>query len=101
MVMLICRYFRATYGSSIDLFAGLSTPIVERFKPADELGSKLQAALAEISGRQVGMQAMTTAIRKQVLACHARPSESEPAQRLGGALSYPELPSNRPCVRRY
>jgi AraC family transcriptional activator of mtrCDE len=67
MVMLICGYFRATYGSSIDLFAGLSTPIVERFEPADELGSKLQAALAEISGRQVGMQAMTTAILKQVL----------------------------------
>jgi AraC family transcriptional activator of mtrCDE len=66
-VMLICGYFRATYGSSIDLFAGLSTPIVERFEPADELASKLQAALAEISGRQVGMQAMTTAILKQVL----------------------------------
>src|SRR3954463_15064496 len=67
MVTLICGYFRATYGSSIDLFAGLSTPIVERFEPGDELGSKLQAALAEISGRQVGMQAMTTAILKQVL----------------------------------
>src|SRR5262245_20858676 len=67
MITLICGYFRATYGSSIDLFAGLSTPIVERFEPSDELGSKLQAALAEISGRQVGMQAMTTAILKQVL----------------------------------
>ncbi|MCS3691147.1 helix-turn-helix domain-containing protein [Bradyrhizobium elkanii] len=66
-VILICGYFRATYGSSIDLFADLSTPIVERFEPDDELGSKLQAALAEISGRQVGMQAMTTAILKQVL----------------------------------
>jgi hypothetical protein len=31
------RYFRATDGSSIDLFAGLRTPIVERFEPADEL----------------------------------------------------------------
>src|SRR5216110_416096 len=53
MVVLICGYFRATYGTSIDLFAGLSTPIVERFEPGDELGSKLQAALAEISSRQV------------------------------------------------
>ena len=26
MVMLICGYFRASYGSSIDLFPGLSTP---------------------------------------------------------------------------
>lgn len=67
MVILICGYFRATYGLSIDLFADLSMPIVERFEPGDELGSKLQAALAEISGRQVGMQAMTTAILKQVL----------------------------------
>jgi AraC family transcriptional activator of mtrCDE len=74
MVMLICGYFRATYGSSIDLFAGLSTPIVERFKPADELGSKLQAALAELSGQQVGMQAMTTAIMKQVLVTLVRRS---------------------------
>jgi AraC-like DNA-binding protein len=74
MLMLICGYFRATYGSSIDLFAGLSTPIVERFEPADELGSKLQAALVEISGRQVGMQAMTTAILKQVLVTLVRRS---------------------------
>jgi AraC family transcriptional activator of mtrCDE len=73
-VMLICGYFRATYGSSIDLFAGLSTPIVERFEPGDELGPKLQAALAEISGRQVGMQAMTTAILKQVLVTLVRRS---------------------------
>jgi AraC family transcriptional activator of mtrCDE len=74
MLMLICGYFRATYGSSIDLFAGLSTPIVERFEPADELGSKLRAALAEISARQVGMQAMTTAILKQVLVTLVRRS---------------------------
>jgi AraC family transcriptional regulator, activator of mtrCDE len=74
MVKLICGYFRATYGSSIDLFAALSTPIVERFEVADELGSKLQAAVAEISGRQVGMQAMTTAILKQVLVTLVRRS---------------------------
>jgi AraC family transcriptional regulator, activator of mtrCDE len=30
--------FRATYGLSTELFAGLSTPIVERFEPADEWG---------------------------------------------------------------
>ena len=35
--------------------------MVEPFESEDELGSKSQAALAEISGRQVGMQAMTTA----------------------------------------
>lgn len=74
MVMLICGYFRATYGFSIDLFGSLSTPIVERFEPSDELGSKLQTALAEISGRQVGMQAMTTALLKQVLVTLVRRS---------------------------
>lgn len=76
MVRLICGYFRASYGSSIDLFAGLSTPIVECFEPADQLGSKLQAALVEIGGRQVGMQAMTTAILKQVLVTLVRRSLS-------------------------
>jgi AraC family transcriptional activator of mtrCDE len=73
-IMLICGYFRATYGFSIDLFAGLSTPIVERFEPADELGPKLQAVLAELGGRQVGMQAMTTAILKQVFVTLVRRS---------------------------
>jgi AraC family transcriptional activator of mtrCDE len=76
MLMLICGYFRATYGSSIDLFASLTAPIVERFEPADELGSKLQAVLAEISDRQVGMRAMTTAILKQVLVTLVRRSLS-------------------------
>src|SRR4051794_33920616 len=32
MVMLICGYFPSSYGSTIDLFAGLSAPIVERFE---------------------------------------------------------------------
>ena len=88
-VVLICGYFRATYGSSIDLFAGLSTPIVERFELADGLGLKLRAAVAEISGRRVGMQAMTTAILKQVLVTLVRRS-SEFDQCLAGALFYPE-----------
>ena len=82
MVVLISGYFRATYGLSIDLFAGLSAPIVERFEPADELGSKLQAALAEISGGQVGMQAMTTAILKQVLVTLVRRSLNSTSVRL-------------------
>ena len=89
MVMLICGYFRASYGSSIDLFPGLSTPIVERFEHADEPGSKLQATLAEISGRQLGMQAMTAAILKQVLVTLVRRS-IEFDQRLARTLFYPE-----------
>src|SRR5262245_18341732 len=30
-VILICGYFRATYGASIDLFRTLTSPIVEQF----------------------------------------------------------------------
>ena len=67
MVMLICGYFRASYGRSIDLFATLPSPIVERFETADDLEHMLRSALAEISARQVGAEAMAMALLKQVL----------------------------------
>ncbi|MGC1955921.1 MAG: cupin domain-containing protein, partial [Gammaproteobacteria bacterium] len=67
MVMLICGYFRASYGRSIDLFATLPSPIVERFETADDLEHTLRSALAEISAQQVGAEAMATALLKQVL----------------------------------
>jgi AraC family transcriptional activator of mtrCDE len=66
-VMLICGYFRASYGTSINLFESLSTPIVERFDTSDELDHKLKAALAEIGAQQVGVSAMTATLMKQVL----------------------------------
>jgi AraC family transcriptional activator of mtrCDE len=64
---LICGYFRASYGKSIDPFATLPCSIVERFEGTDEVDRKLKSALAEVSARQVGMEAMTTALLKQVL----------------------------------
>ena len=67
MVMLICGYFRASYGRSIDLFATLPSPIVERFETADDLEHMLRSALAEISAQQVGAEAMALALLKQVL----------------------------------
>jgi transcriptional regulator GlxA family with amidase domain len=73
---LICGYFRASYGMSIDLFAKLPSPIVERFETADDLEHKLKSALAEISAQQVGMRAMTTALLKQVLVTLLRRSLS-------------------------
>jgi AraC family transcriptional activator of mtrCDE len=76
MVMLICGYFRASYGMSIDLFAKLPSPIVERFETADDLEHKLKSALVEISAQQVGMRAMTTALLKQVLVTLLRRSLS-------------------------
>jgi AraC family transcriptional activator of mtrCDE len=66
-VIMICGYFRASYGSSMDLFATLASPIVERFDATDQLGYRLEAALAELVDQQVGMEAMATALLKQVL----------------------------------
>src|SRR5262245_35173927 len=66
-VIMICGCFHASYGSSIDLFATLASPIVERFDATDQLGYRLEAALAELVDRQVGMEAMATALLKQVL----------------------------------
>lgn len=66
-VMLICGYFRATYGRSIDLFESLSMPIVEQFKAGDDLEHRLKAALREIGAQEIGAGAMTTTLLKQVL----------------------------------
>jgi AraC family transcriptional activator of mtrCDE len=76
MVMLICGYFRASYGTAIDLFATLPSPIVERFETADDLEHQLKSALAEIKAPQVGTAAMTTALLKQVLVTLLRRSLS-------------------------
>lgn len=66
-VMLICGYFRASFGSSIDLFESLSMPIVEQFKAGDDLEHRLKAALREIGAQEIGAGAMTTTLLKQVL----------------------------------
>jgi len=64
---MICGYFRASYGTSIDLFARLAVPIVEKFDAADQLDQKLKSALAELIAQEVGFGAMTMALMKQVL----------------------------------
>jgi AraC-like DNA-binding protein len=75
-VVLICGFFRAFYGTSIDLFGTLHAPIVEQFETADTLDSKLRSALAELRAGQIGMEAMTTALLKQVLVTLIRRSLS-------------------------
>jgi AraC family transcriptional regulator, activator of mtrCDE len=67
LVMLICGYFRALYGASIDVFESLPSPIVERFDADDQLDQKLKAAMAELMTQQVGTDAMTAALMKQIL----------------------------------
>jgi AraC family transcriptional regulator, activator of mtrCDE len=66
-IVMICGYFRATYGTSIDLFATLPVPIVEMFTAADQLDHKLKSAMEELIAQEVGSGAMSTALLKQVL----------------------------------
>jgi AraC family transcriptional regulator, activator of mtrCDE len=73
-VIMICGYFRASYGASIDLFARLPVPIVEKFDAADQLDQKLRSALAELIAQEVGFSAMTMALMKQVLVAILRRS---------------------------
>jgi AraC family transcriptional regulator, activator of mtrCDE len=66
-IMLICGYFSALLGSSVDLFAALPSPIVEQFMPDDRVDVKLEAALRELVAQEVGTGAMVAALLKQVL----------------------------------
>lgn len=66
-VMLICGYFSALVGSSVDLFTALPSPIVEHFDQADQIDAKLNAALQELELQEVGTDAMAAALLKQVL----------------------------------
>jgi mannose-6-phosphate isomerase-like protein (cupin superfamily) len=65
-VVVICGYFRASYGTSIDLFATLRSPIMEQFEALDHLAHNLQVVLGELATREIGMRAMTSAVLKQV-----------------------------------
>jgi AraC family transcriptional activator of mtrCDE len=65
-VSVICGYFRASYGLSIDLFSTLRSPIVEQFEGFEHLADNLQSILAELAARRVGMKAMTAAALKQI-----------------------------------
>jgi AraC family transcriptional activator of mtrCDE len=73
-VILICGYFSASYGTSIDLFARLPVPIVEKFDAIDQLDQKIKSALAELVTQEIGSGAMTMALMKQVLVTIVRRS---------------------------
>jgi AraC family transcriptional activator of mtrCDE len=66
-LIMICGYFRASYGASIDLFEALNSVVVEQFDTTDQLDHRLKSALAELVAQEVGMSAMTTSLMKQVL----------------------------------
>jgi len=73
-IILICGFFHAAYGSSTDLFAALSTPIVEEFDASDRLDHALKAALAELISQEAGAGAMSSALLKQVIVALLRRS---------------------------
>jgi AraC-like DNA-binding protein len=75
-IILICGYFRASYGASIELFANLRSPIVEMFNEQEHLDRHLKSALAEFVAQEVGSSAMTAALMKQVLVTILRRSLS-------------------------
>lgn len=65
-IVMVCGYFRASYGGSIELFDMLQVPIVEQFDAADNLEDELRSILGEIHANDVGMGAMTRNLLKQV-----------------------------------
>jgi AraC family transcriptional activator of mtrCDE len=75
-LILVCGYFKAAYGATIDLFPSLVAPIVEQFDATDQLDHKLRAALDELVAQEVGAGAMATALLKQVLVALLRRSLS-------------------------
>jgi AraC-like DNA-binding protein len=66
-LMVICGYFLALYGPSLNLFESLRTPIVEHFDEQDRLDLKLREALDELLAQEVGTGTTTAALLKLVL----------------------------------
>lgn len=75
-IVLICGFFQASYGSSVNLFGNLSSPIVERFDARDQLDHNLKSALAELVSQEIGSGAMSAALLKQVVVVLLRRSIS-------------------------
>jgi AraC family transcriptional activator of mtrCDE len=92
-ITLICGYFRASYGISLDLFANLSAPIVETFGDEDQLDRKLCSALDELMAQQVGSRAMSSSLLKQVLVAIMRRSLASPDRWMArfAALTDPKI----------
>lgn len=66
-LMLICGYFQASYGASLNLFSTLNTPIVEQFDTSQHIDHTLGLVLQELMDQEVGTGAMTAALLKMVL----------------------------------
>src|ERR1700761_4039419 len=74
MTVMICGYFNAAFGASINLFDTLSTPIVEQFDASDRLDVYLRTAFDELVAQEIGAGAMSGALLKQVTVALVRRS---------------------------
>ena len=74
VIVLICGYFHASYGSSTDLFGALTTPLVEQFDEGDQVDETLKTLLMELVEQEVGFGAMSAALLKQVVVALLRRS---------------------------
>jgi len=74
MTVMICGYFSAAFGASINLFDNLTAPIVEQFDPSQRLDVYLRTALDELMTQEVGAGAMSGALLKQVIVALVRRS---------------------------
>ena len=66
-INLVCGFFHASYGQTTDLFAGLNAPIVEKFGAEDQIDIRLLSAVGEFLSHEVGADAMSGALLKQVI----------------------------------
>lgn len=66
-LMMICGYFQASYGASVDLFSTLDAPIVEQFDSTQHIDRTLQLAVRELIDQEVGTGAMAATLLKVVL----------------------------------
>lgn len=66
-LVLVCGYFRALYGTSIDVFDTLRVPIVEYFDEIDQIDHKFREAVDELAAQEVGTGAMAAGLLKLVL----------------------------------
>lgn len=73
-IIMICGYFHAMYGPSMDIFETLPSPIVEQFDASDQLDLKLKAALEELVAQEIGAGAISAALLKQVIVALVRRS---------------------------
>jgi AraC family transcriptional activator of mtrCDE len=77
-LIILCGYFQACFGVSVDLFSTLLSPIVDHLGYSDQATFALQAVSAELANPRLGVHSMTTSLLKQVLVELVRRSFRDP-----------------------